>query len=240
MNPFDRSILELFNRFSQKSWTFDHAVYLLTETELLKGGVLVAILWAFWFTRDTEGALAETRRTIIATFAGTFIALFLGIVLENTLPFRFRPFHQPDFHFRLPFGITRDILEGWSSFPSDHATLFSGLVTGIFLVSRRIGFLSGFYVFLVVLIPRIYLGFHYPTDILGGAFIGCACVLSTNGSRIKKPLTDPVYEWSEKYPGLFYGLFFLVSYQTVDLFDDIRELAKFLLRVAMLVVHRIS
>ena len=37
MNPFDRSILEFFNRFSQKSWTFDQAMYLLTDTELFKG-----------------------------------------------------------------------------------------------------------------------------------------------------------------------------------------------------------
>lgn len=239
MNYFDRMILEFFNRFSQKSWTFDHAIYLLTDTELLKGGVFIAILWALWFTRDKEEAVAETRRTIIVTFAGTFIALFLGVVLANTLPFRLRPMHQPDINFRLPFGITTDILGGWSSFPSDHATLFSGLFTGIFLVSRRLGFFSIIYVFLVVLIPRIYLGFHYPTDILGGILLGCVCVLLANGSMIKKPLTDPVYECSEKYPGLFYVLFFLVSYQTVDLFDDIRNVGMFLLPVAKVIVHKI-
>ena len=166
--------------------------------------------------------------------------MFLGVILANALPFRLRPFHQPGIDFRLPFGITTDILGGWSSFPSDHATLFSGLFTGIFLISRRLGFLSIFYVFLVVLIPRIYLGFHYPTDILAGILIGCVCVLLANRSMIKKPLTDPVLEWSEKHPGLFYGLFFLVSYQTVDLFEDIREVGSFLLDVARVVVHRIS
>jgi len=46
MNYFDRLILEFFNRFSQRSWTFDNVVYLLTEAEFLKGGIVVAVLWA--------------------------------------------------------------------------------------------------------------------------------------------------------------------------------------------------
>jgi membrane-associated phospholipid phosphatase len=240
MNRFDGAILEFFNRFSQKSGMFDQAIYLLSDTDLLKGGVVVAILWALWFTRADEETVAKTRKTVIATFAGTFLALAIGIVLENALPFRFRPIHQPGLHFLPPIGITTDILEGWSSFPSDHATLFGGLVTGIFLASRRLGFLSIIYVLPVVLIPRIYLGFHYPTDILGGILLGCGCVLLANGSKLKKRIADPVYGWSEKYPVLFYCGFFLVSYQTVDLFDDIRDLASFLLDVAVAVVHRIS
>jgi hypothetical protein len=112
MNRFDGAILEFFNRFSQKSGMFDQAIYLLSDTDLLKGGVVVAILWALWFTRADEETVAKTRKTVIATFAGTFLALAIGIVLENALPFRFRPIHQPGLHFPPPSGSRRIFSRG--------------------------------------------------------------------------------------------------------------------------------
>lgn len=238
MNDFDRVILEFFNGFSQRSWTFDNVIYLFSDADFFKGGIVAAILWALWFARDKEEAVVETRKTVLATFAGSFVALFLGMILAITLPFRLRPLHQPALNFHLPFGMETGVLEGWSSFPSDHATLFAGLVTGIFLISRRLGFISIIYVFLVVFIPRIYLGFHYPTDILAGILLGCVCVLLTNRSMIKKPLTDPLLAWSEKYPRVFYGTFFILFYETAALFDDVRDFGRGILPVAKTIVHR--
>jgi undecaprenyl-diphosphatase len=229
MNFFDRPILEFINGFSQRSWTFDHTIKFLTGTNLVKGGIFLAILWALWFERNKEEVVTETRRTILATIAGSFVALFFARVLASALPFRFRPLHQSGLNFRLPIGSIVESLDGWSSFPSDHASLFAALATGIFLISRRIGFFSIFYALLIILIPRIYRGFHYPTDILAGILLGCVCVLLTNGSMMKKKLSDPLLEWSEKSPQLFYGVFFLLSYQIANLFDDIRRAAGFFL-----------
>jgi len=233
MNFFDRRILEFINLFSQRSWTFDYVITRVAVWDIFKGGIVVAILYALWFARDKEEAVGEPRRTVLATFAGSFVAVFFARVFAIILPFRLRPLHQPDFNFRLPFGSSAGMLEGWSSFPSDHATLFAGLVTGIFLISRRLGIFSIFYALLVILLPRIYLGLHHPTDILAGILLGCICVLLTNGSLIKKPLTDPLLAWSEKYPPLFYGAFFLVSYETASLFTDIRRFGNFLLKVVV-------
>jgi len=239
MNYFDKTILEFFNGFSQRSSTLDNAIHLISNTELLKGGIVVAILWALWFVGDNKEAVAETRKTVLATIAGSFVALSLTMILAITLPFRFRPIHQLGITFKLPIGIHTRFLQGWSSFPSDHATLFAGLVTGIFLISRPLGFFSIIYVLLVVLIPRIYLGFHYPTDILAGILIGSVCVMLTNGSMIKKTLADPLMEWSEKYPCLFYGAFFLIFFETAELFEDLRHIGRVLFPVVKNIVARI-
>lgn len=231
VNHFDTVIIEYFNRFSQRSWLFDNAISILVTMELLKGGVIVVILWVLWYSPGMEAVVAENRRTILATYTGTFIALFLARLLVKILPFRMRPLHNPALHFRTPMFLSEDTLTGWSSFPSDHAALFLGLAVGIFLVSRRFGFLSIAHVFLIILIPRIYCGFHYPTDILGGGLLGAICVMVANGSRIKRFITVPLQEWSEKSPGWFYGAFFLLNYEMVDLFQHVRALGTFALHV---------
>jgi undecaprenyl-diphosphatase len=58
------------------------------------------------------------------------------------------------------------------SFPSDHATLFAALAVTFYLFGyKKLGFWTAV-AGLLVSIARIALGFHYPTDILGGIVVG--------------------------------------------------------------------
>lgn len=41
--------------------------------------------------------------------------------------------------------------------------------TGIFMVWRSVGLLALLYTAIFISIPRAYLGFHYPTDLLAGS-----------------------------------------------------------------------
>lgn len=58
-----------------------------------------------------------------------------------------------------------------NSFPSGHLAIFIPIVLTLFLINRRLGFL-----FLIgaILIGagRVATGIHWPSDILGGAFVG--------------------------------------------------------------------
>ncbi|MGW7470439.1 phosphatase PAP2 family protein, partial [Streptomyces cyaneofuscatus] len=62
------------------------------------------------------------------------------------------------------------------SFVSDHSTLAMALAVGIFVANRKFGFVAlGLAVFAGV--SRVYMGVHYPTDVIGGFALGTAVAL---------------------------------------------------------------
>ena len=63
-----------------------------------------------------------------------------------------------------------------AGFPSDHATMAGAVATGLFLVSRRLGLVAGGCAVLMAL-ARVYVGVHYPRDVLAGLLVGSAVAL---------------------------------------------------------------
>lgn len=218
----DNAILADLNVLSRKSWVFDHAVAFVSANDLLKGGVLMVLVWWAWFRSDDEGS--RDREHIIATVLSCVVALAIGRMLVLALPFRLRPLHEIGLGFVTPYGVDDTILAKLSSFPSDHAVLFFGLAAGLFFISRRIGSVALAYTIAAVALPRMYLGLHYFTDILAGAVIGIAVVYAGNlWLPGKRPLQRlQALSWSR--PMYFYPVLFLVTYQIADLFEGSRAI----------------
>jgi hypothetical protein len=59
-----------------------------------------------------------------------------------------------------------------NSFPSDSTSVFSSMAFGYFPVNRLLGVILLVAVLAIVSLPRMYVGGHYPTDILAGLLIG--------------------------------------------------------------------
>lgn len=226
MNGFDGYIINSLHNLSANS-TFNNLMLLLVDNDLIKGGFVVSLLWYFWFQSDWN---LNIKKKIITILISCIIAIAIGKALAEFLPFRMRPVLNPQLSFLFPFsGEQFPWLESHSSMPSDHAVLFFALATGIFLISKRIGILAFLYISLFVLLPRIYLGYHYPTDVLVGAGVGILMVLILSFQGICNRISTKVVELSFKYPGIFALLFFLLTFQIGTLFNSSRHIMKFLL-----------
>lgn len=229
MNLFDVYIISFLNSFARHSWPFDLLVSMVAMNSLIKGGVVTALIWWAWF-RPRESKIHD-REFLLCGILSSFLAVLVSRTLADILPFRERPLRNPNLHFQIPYGTDQDALIHWSSFPSDHAALFFALSISILFVSRGAGIFTLVYSFLVVCLPRIYLGFHYPTDILGGALIGIGLAHLAKITFVRARVALHAMGWLEKYPGVFYSFFFLVTFQIAITFDSVRDIARTLLKI---------
>lgn len=229
MNCFDYSILSFLNEFSRKYIIFDLFMNILQANHLIKGGVFMILIWWFWFQNKKPDHYIRER--IVLTISSGFIALLTSRVLAWALPFRIRPLNNADISFLCPYGSNYALLETWSSFPSDHAILFFALATGIFLISRKAGIALMIYTLVVICFPRLYLGLHYPTDILAGAVAGAGITLVVSLNQVSRYILPPVTSWQNKDPGSFYAFFFFLSFMISTMFDPVRSLGRFLYRM---------
>jgi undecaprenyl-diphosphatase len=72
---------------------------------------------------------------------------------------------------------------------------------------------------------RIYLGYHYPTDVIGGIVLGSCLVVISQRISFPKGISR-ILDWERSAPGSFYAVGFIASYQAATLFNDIRAIGR--------------
>ncbi|MGX1545318.1 phosphatase PAP2 family protein [Streptomyces adustus] len=148
---------------------FDRGVAFVGEYGLLLAMVLV-VLWCWSTVRRRGGDEAPS-----AVAGLVWAPLAAGIAVLVNVPIRGfvqrpRPFldHQ---------GL--DVLVSGKtdySFVSDHATITMAIGVGLFVTNRRFGLL-GIALAMLEGFCRVYMGVHYPTDVVGGFALGTAVAL---------------------------------------------------------------
>ncbi|GAA3822577.1 phosphatase PAP2 family protein [Streptomyces chiangmaiensis] len=137
-------------------------------------GLLVAmvllVLSCWWTVRRRGGeAVASSMASLVWAPLAAGIALLVNVPIRGFVE-RPRPFvdHQG-------LDVLVSARSGYS-FVSDHATLTMAMAVGVFVADRKFG-LVGLGLALLEGFCRVYLGAHYPTDVIGGFALGTAVVL---------------------------------------------------------------
>ena len=230
VNDLDAGVVLSLNALTRRAWWLDVLAREMAHSIVLQG-VMVSLLWGAWFAPGDPSAERRTREILLSSLIGVYATAALAIALRATLPFRARPADDPIIAFQAPFtpfGDGMALHSHSTSLPAGHAAVFFALAVGLWLISVKLGLVNTLVAFFCISLPRIYLGLHYPSDILAGAVLGLTTVVLVSQMLRGRSLVPRVLAWSEGHPAAFYGLFFLVSLDVATEFSGIRVFLRLL------------
>ena len=183
----------------------------------------MVVFWMMWGMTDPSNK--KTRARLLALVFVTPVVIGIARLLVILFPYKTRPIHTPGLDVNLIYPEIVNTLNTVSSFPSDHAVLFFSIAASLFMINRVVGIIAFLHAILVISLPRVLIGLHWPGDILAGALIGIAL------SVILLPLATRVihkYRWADARIAVttfVYPLMFLITFQIATLFEASRDTA---------------
>ena len=162
--------METINQFAQATGWLHSAVTAYAGYGIALFGLLLLAGW--WTARRSNNPRLMTAA--ISAGAATLLALALNQPIVHAAA-RPRPYTTH------PGLLVLAHRSSDPSFPSDHATMAGAVAAGLLLVSVRLGIVAAGAALLMAA-DRVYVGAHYPIDVLAGLVVGAT--VATVGSLI--------------------------------------------------------
>lgn len=188
MESLNTSLFLLVNAGPQPPPTLLRCAVFLAEWLLYGVPMLLTLMWL----RGTPRRRKESFFALLAIC----LALLCGQLLNALWP-------QPR-PFMLGLGHTYLAHRPESAFPSDHATLCFALAASLWLGGQRLAGLGAFLVGVLIGWARVYLGVHFPLDVLGALPVGVFGALVVSSGWFRRSVGDPLFGLAQRvYQRLF-------------------------------------
>lgn len=210
-----RSVLFL-NSFLGEDILWNKIIKALGNAPLTAGFPVFFSLAAVWFFTNDQ----QRRARISAGLFATYLAVGLSVFLQFHVYIHTRPFLDKALHLKL---VDPKMVLDWdrlSSFPSDTATLFFSICTVVFMEFSLPGSIAFLWSLVTVGILRVLMGYHYPSDILGGFALGTGVVLLIAKNRYIVMVFDRLLDKVRSTEYILHGLFCIVFAEAYDGFPS--------------------
>jgi undecaprenyl-diphosphatase len=178
------AIQDMVNNLAGRSDLADAIAKFVAQDLIFLAIPLIVALWFLPFGRDR----AMNQRLSVLACGGVLIAVGLGALLGH-IYFQTRPFVN-DHATKLLIAHGAD-----NGFPSDHATVVFALA-GAFVLRRRLIGTVLIGTGLVVGLARVYVGVHWPSDILAAVVLG---VVVGGIVSLGESLLEPAQAYLSRY-----------------------------------------
>jgi membrane-associated phospholipid phosphatase len=174
----DAWYLDVVGFAQHTSWLHAIAIAFTTYGVILEG---LAILWLAWRSRRSgDEVLAKVLWIPIAMVVAYLLDSGIKQLVAEPRPCR----ALQNVATLLPCDAPTDY-----AFPSNHAVLVASFAAAIVLLSRRWSVLAWIFA-IVMAASRVYVGAHYPHDVVAGLLIGA--IVGYCGYLVQRPLTSLV------------------------------------------------
>lgn len=162
VNPFDEKVYHAINGLAGHSHLLDTIMIFFAKGAPEIYAVLFILAWFLLPKEDIR-----KRHTLVVSVVSGVVGLIINVIIAHVW-FRPRPFTV------FPKGSYTQLVphSADASFPSDHVSGSFGFAAATWGRSNKIISYLFTIVAIIVMFARVFIGVHYPTDVLGGLVVG--------------------------------------------------------------------